>query len=110
MSTTDQAYHADSAPIRVTSPTDLIALVPYLLGFTPAESVVLVGLADPVGPPPVVEPEEATDAAVDVGQTGRDQIRRRLAERFKAQANAVRGCAAPRRDGIQRHAHGPRGA
>jgi hypothetical protein len=46
MSTTDQAHHADSAPIRVTSPTDLIALVPYLLGFTPAESVVLAGLAD----------------------------------------------------------------
>jgi Domain of unknown function (DUF4192) len=46
MSTTDQAHHAESAPIRVSSPTDLIAFVPYLLGFTPAESVVLVGLAD----------------------------------------------------------------
>jgi hypothetical protein len=34
-----------TAPTRITSPTDLIAAVPYLLGFTPAESVVLVGLA-----------------------------------------------------------------
>jgi Domain of unknown function (DUF4192) len=45
MNTTDQAQHADSAPIRISGPTDLIALVPYLLGFTPAESVVLVDLA-----------------------------------------------------------------
>ena len=34
-----------TAPTRITSPTDLIAAVPYLLGFTPAESVVVVGLA-----------------------------------------------------------------
>lgn len=31
----------------------------------------------------VIEPNEITDAPVDLGQIGRDQIRRRLAERFK---------------------------
>ena len=31
----------------------------------------------------VTEPDEVTDATVDLGQVGRDQIRRRLGERFK---------------------------
>jgi predicted Mrr-cat superfamily restriction endonuclease len=31
----------------------------------------------------VVEPDEVAESAVDLGQLGRDQIRRRLAERFK---------------------------
>ncbi len=31
----------------------------------------------------VIEPDEISDAAVDLAQAGRDQIRRRLAERFK---------------------------
>ena len=31
----------------------------------------------------VIEPEEVADAAVDLAEIGRDQIRRRLAERFK---------------------------
>ena len=33
------------ATLRISSPSDLIAAVPYLIGFTPAESVVLVGLS-----------------------------------------------------------------
>ncbi len=33
------------ATLRISSPSDLITAVPYLLGFTPAESVVLVGLS-----------------------------------------------------------------
>jgi restriction system protein len=37
----------------------------------------------PVDSTTVIEPEEATDAAVDLAEIGRDQIRRRLAERFK---------------------------
>ena len=39
--------------------------------------------ARPVGSTTVIEPEEVTDAAVDLAEIGRDQIRRRLAERFK---------------------------
>jgi restriction system protein len=31
----------------------------------------------------VLEPDEVADATVDLGEIGRDQIRRRLAERFK---------------------------
>lgn len=37
----------------------------------------------PVGTTAVIEPEDVTDAAVDLGEIGRDQIRRRLAVRFK---------------------------
>lgn len=37
----------------------------------------------PVGSTTVIEPGEVTDAAVDLAEIGRDQIRRRLAERFK---------------------------
>ena len=37
----------------------------------------------PVGSTTVTEPEEVADAAVDLAEIGRDQIRRRLAERFK---------------------------
>ena len=33
------------ATVRISSPSDLITAVPYLIGFTPAESVVLVGLS-----------------------------------------------------------------
>lgn len=33
------------ATLRISSPSDLITAVPYLIGFTPAESVVLVGLS-----------------------------------------------------------------
>lgn len=34
----------DSHPLRLSSPTDVLAAVPYLLGFTPADSVVVIGL------------------------------------------------------------------
>lgn len=33
-------------PLRITGPADLLQAVPYLLGFHPAESLVLIGLAD----------------------------------------------------------------
>ena len=39
--------------------------------------------ARPVDPTTVIEPEEIADATVDLGEIGRDQIRRRLTERFK---------------------------
>jgi restriction system protein len=45
-------------------------------------TVVPVG-ARPVGATTVIEPDEVTDATVDLAEIGRDQIRRRLAERFK---------------------------
>jgi Domain of unknown function (DUF4192) len=34
------------AAVRISSPGELVSVVPYLLGYTPQESVVLVGLAD----------------------------------------------------------------
>jgi hypothetical protein len=37
----------------------------------------------PANPTTVIEPDETTDAIVDLGQIGHDQIRRRLGERFK---------------------------
>jgi restriction system protein len=39
--------------------------------------------ARPVGATTVIKPDEGTDAAVDLAEIGRDQIRRQLAERFK---------------------------
>jgi restriction system protein len=39
--------------------------------------------ARPVSSTSVIEPEEVTDAVIDLAEIGRDQIRRRLAERFK---------------------------
>ena len=39
--------------------------------------------ARPVDSTTVIEPEEVTDVTVDLGEIGRDQIRRRLTERFK---------------------------
>jgi restriction system protein len=36
-----------------------------------------------VGATTAIAPEDVTDSAVDLGEVGRDQIRRRLAERFK---------------------------
>ena len=36
-----------------------------------------------MGTTTVIEPEDVTHGAVDLGEIGRDQIRRRLAERFK---------------------------
>lgn len=39
--------------------------------------------ARPVDSTTVIEPKEVTDVIVDLGETGRDQIRRRLTERFK---------------------------
>lgn len=39
--------------------------------------------ARPVNSTTVIKPEEATGAVVDLAEIGRDQIRRRLAERFK---------------------------
>lgn len=38
---------------------------------------------DQVGTASVIDPEDVTDGAVDLGQVGRDQIRRRLAQRFR---------------------------
>jgi hypothetical protein len=39
----------EQAQIRVSSPGDLIELVPYLLGFPPVESLVVIGLAEREG-------------------------------------------------------------
>ena len=39
----------DLPTIRVTSPADLIEAVPYLLGFHPTESLVVVGFDDSAG-------------------------------------------------------------
>ena len=35
-----------SATVRVSGPADLIEMVPYLLGFAPVESIVIVGITD----------------------------------------------------------------
>ncbi len=36
----------DPAPLRIRGPADLVALAPFLLGFHPAESLVMIGLDD----------------------------------------------------------------
>jgi len=51
-----------------------------LLEAPPPTASAQVQLADSTT---VIEPDEITDSPVDLGQIGRDQIRRRLAERFK---------------------------
>ncbi len=38
----------DESRLRISTPHDLVAAVPYLLGFTPSESLVVVGLRDRV--------------------------------------------------------------
>ncbi|MGH8861267.1 MAG: DUF4192 family protein, partial [Jatrophihabitantaceae bacterium] len=38
--------NADLPIVRVSGPADLVQTIPYLLGFHPARSLVLVGLAD----------------------------------------------------------------
>jgi hypothetical protein len=38
---------ASSAPIRVTCPADLVGAVPYLVGFTPRRSLVVISLREP---------------------------------------------------------------
>jgi len=56
----------DRPAIRVTSPGDLIEAVPYLLGFHPAESLVLIGFDDVAG----TARQVTITARLDVGPDG----------------------------------------
>ena len=43
--TTPPALPSEAAPVRLRRPDDLVTLTPYLIGFHPADDLVLIGFA-----------------------------------------------------------------
>ncbi|WP_433463907.1 DUF4192 domain-containing protein [Spirillospora sp. CA-128828] len=50
MSHTESAFGENSGPSMVTTLTEIVTLIPFMLGFTPTDSLVVVGIEDPPGP------------------------------------------------------------
>lgn len=68
MSQTEFAFDENPDPLEVTNLSEIVTLVPYLLGFVPADSLVVLGTGDPPGPlmrvdlAPADRPIEVRDA------------------------------------------------
>ncbi|MBO2465005.1 DUF4192 domain-containing protein [Actinomadura violacea] len=68
MSHTESAFGESPGPSMVTTLAEIVTLVPFMLGFTPTDSLVVVGIGDPPGPAmrvglaPADQPIEVKDA------------------------------------------------